>query len=310
MQDRRVIAAAVTQTAPPSAAKARDPVLSALPRSGKTALVIEANAIRNSPLGELLIGCMSARGGGDFSRIREELGIDVLTDLDRVAISEEGLILAGNFKGARWDKMQPGASARAYRENSVVYAQASSDEQMPRGGEVVGRWGDQMIVVGDSVGQLHSILDRVESPQSSEPPAIPEDATYGEIYGVLAVDELAKLVPGDEAALRDGILGAAQHIELHVDTRDDVSIVAQVRGSDPAKLADLEKLINGLLSAARIRAQAQQDSALPDLLDLARVVPRANQLDVELALPLEFLKRHLAWCTHPDGLEDTQTVRN
>src|SRR5215471_1388076 len=95
----------------PVNAKTRDPVLRALPPAGKTALVIEASAIRNSPLGELLIQCM-ARGGDDaFDRFRDEAGIDLLTDLDRVAISEEGMIFSGNFKNARWGRLQEQAAS-------------------------------------------------------------------------------------------------------------------------------------------------------------------------------------------------------
>jgi len=41
------------------------------------------------------------------------------------------------------------------------------------------------------------------------------------------------------------------------------------------------------------------------LLDLARVVPRSDGFDLELALPLPFLQKQLAACGHA-GAEDAQ----
>src|SRR5215471_3552264 len=58
MQERSARPLPIAGAALARVAKSRDPVLSALPPAGKTALVIEANAIRNSPLGELLIQCL------------------------------------------------------------------------------------------------------------------------------------------------------------------------------------------------------------------------------------------------------------
>jgi hypothetical protein len=57
--------------------KKRDPVLDALPREqGKTAIVIEANAIRHSPLGQLLLECMMPGAGNDLERFKKETGVD------------------------------------------------------------------------------------------------------------------------------------------------------------------------------------------------------------------------------------------
>jgi len=286
-RNARPLAIAAAALAPVNA-KTRDPVLRALPPAGKTALVIEANAIRNSPLGELLIQCLARRGDDSFNRFRDEAGIDLLKDLDRVAISDEGVILSGNLENFRWGKLR---------------------EQAADGldGPALGRWRDEIIVVANSGSELSSILGRLDAPSTSEP-AIPEEATYGEIYGVLAADELAKLVPHDQPRLGP-LRDAVQRVELHVDARDDVAIVAQVRGPNPAQLSDLEKAISGLLSAGRLRAQAEGNRELAELLDLARVVPKGARFDLELALPQQFIERHLTWCRDERRTEDRRTAR-
>ncbi len=312
MRDRQIPAsnAAAALGAP---VKSRDPLLAALPRAGKTALVIEANAIRHSPLGELLIQCHAREGGDVFARVRNESVIDLLTDVDRLAISEEGVIVSGNFKNARWDALPGDSSPRRYGSEGVAYSQdfieaTGDDESAPR--QALGRWGEQMIVVASSGGQLRSIFDRLDGRVRNEPPAISEDMTYGEIYGLLASDALVEFLPQDQIGVTDLLRQAAPQIELHVDAREDVAIFAHVRGGDRAQLTDLEKSIAGLLSAARLQAQVGNDAALRQLLDLARVVPRSDGFDLELALPLPFLRKHLATaCGHP-GAEDAQrTVR-
>ncbi len=74
---------------------ASDPLLAALPRGkGKTAVVLEANALRHSPIGELLLECLYRDGGEQLKQLQERTGIDPLTDLDRLAITDEGLVLS------------------------------------------------------------------------------------------------------------------------------------------------------------------------------------------------------------------------
>jgi hypothetical protein len=320
IQDRQAPASnAAVAPAPGAPVKSRDPVLSALPRAGKTALVIEANAILHSPIGELLIQCFAREGENGLAQFRDESGIDLLTDLDRVAISEEGVIVSGNFKNARWDTLPGDSSPRSYGSDGVAYSQAfteaAGDDQPSDPRKALGRWGEQMIVVASSAGRLRAIFDRLDGRARSERPAISEDMTYGEIYGifasdVLASDALAEFIPPEQTGLIHLLRQAAPQVELHVDARDDVAIFAHVRGSDRALLTDLEKAIAGLLSASRLQAQTGKDTTLLELLDLARVTPRGDGFDLELALPLSFLQKQLgAACGHRSAEDAPRTVR-
>jgi hypothetical protein len=276
------------------AARPRDPVMRALPRAGRTAVVIEANAIRHSALGERLIECLSRQGDDPLRRFQSEFGIDPLTDLDRIAVSEEGLIVSGNLRNARLGALEQEMPSQAYGESGVVYQQpAGTSGRSSR--EALGRWGDQLFVVG-SAEQVQAMLDRVEAPSLDQPPAISEEASYGEIYGTLAVEQLAKMLPAGEAAINDELLRTIRSVELHVDVRDDVAMVLQVTGSDRSQLSELQKAIDGLLAAARVKASTQEDRNLSELLDLAKVSARGDRLDLELALPVQFLERQLAWC--------------
>jgi hypothetical protein len=81
----------------------RDPVLTALAPKAEVNLVLEASAIRDTPVGELLLRCLSrSPGNGQLEQWKRQ-GLDWVRDLDRLALSDEVVILSGNFGNARWD---------------------------------------------------------------------------------------------------------------------------------------------------------------------------------------------------------------
>jgi hypothetical protein len=70
------------------------------------------------------------------------------------------------------------------------------------------------------------------------------------------------------------------------------------RGPDGEKVTDWE-VLGAALSLARLKAQADVDEKLSELLDYARVSPGGTGFSLELALPMAFLDKHLAFCREP-----------
>ncbi len=154
-----------------------------------------------------------------------------------------------------------------------------------------------MIVMGKSPSEVKDVIDRLEGRTSStEQPLISETQTYGEIYGVVSAEDLARMLPPGQSLLADKLRAAAQNIELHVDTQQDVAITADVTGPNGAEVKDLGKALGGALSLARLKAKAEGDTEAEALLDYARVNPSDGSFKVEMALPLEALKKQLAFC--------------
>src|SRR5262249_41958713 len=81
----------------PGAPATRDPLLAALPGTGQLAVVVEANALRHSPIGELLLKCLSRSERDELAALKEKVGIDPLQDIDRVAVTSEGMLVSGFF---------------------------------------------------------------------------------------------------------------------------------------------------------------------------------------------------------------------
>ena len=118
---------------------------------------------------------------------------------------------------------------------------------------------------------VKEVLEQVEGGGPDEPPVISEGSTYGEMYGVLSVEQLAQMLPPDQAELAQRLAEVAETVELHMDASSDVAMVAQVSGPDAAKVTDLGKSLGAALSLARLKAQADGKKDLAQLLDFAKV---------------------------------------
>ena len=285
---------AVGEDPPFVPARPRDPVLAALPTEVKGGVVVvEANAIRHSPVGELMVECLLSRDdGASLKQLRDQMGIDPLEAVDRVAMSEEGLVVSGHFGPAKWKEIFP-EGGRAFGSEGTIYAPAVGSKE---GGMRVAVWRDQVVIFADSDEQAELALDRIEGRGLHAPPVIDEHMTYGEIYGVLSAAQLADMLPPDQKAIADKLRDAAERIELHVDTTRDVGVVADVRGPSGRDTKDLGKTLGAALAVGRLKAQAEGDADLAELLELARVVPGGDDFRLELGLPLEFLQKHLKDC--------------
>lgn len=282
----------------------RDPVLAALPRGkGKTAIVIEANAIRYSPLGEMLLECLMRRGGEKLEKFKQETGVDPLQDLDRMVLTDEGVIISGNFGDKRLRDLlgRGGSTNYDYGDGARLFeARPPPPSDRPRmvdpTGPSMGLWNNQMLVFGETPDGVKAIIDRVEGRGPDEPPVIPEGSTYGEMYGVISMEQIKKLIPPDQQELAARLGEVAENVELHVDTRSDFAMTAQVKGEDAAKISDLGKSLGGALSLARLKAQADGKTELAQFLDYAKVRPDGSEFKMELAMPIEAIKQQLSFC--------------
>ncbi len=272
----------------------RDPLLSALPPDPPRGVVVfEANALRHSRLGELFLGCL---GEGDRSAIEDlkRVGIDPLKDVDRVAVMPDGVVVSGFFDTVRWDQVFAGAAAASRGGEGIVYRWPAPPEG---DGMAAAVWRNQLLVMGEDPAAVEAALDRVEGRAPARSP-IAEQATYGEMYGVLPGRMLRELVPevGGSDDLARRLAEVAGRIELHADAMNDVAVTARVSGDDRAALDDLARALGAALALARLKAQASGDRTLGDLLEHARVARGDEAFSLELALPAGTLERWFAGC--------------
>jgi hypothetical protein len=269
----------------------RDPLLAALPPGARTAVVLEAAAIRDSPLGRLFLRCAFRDGGDRLEELKTKHGFDPVNSIDRVAMSEDAEIVTGAFGGVDWAGMfggEGGATSRAYGSSGTIYDTGSDGGFAP----ALATWGDGMLLMGPNADALQRAIDRVEGRGTAAPPPISPGDAYGEAYGVLSADSLAGMLPDDlDAKLR----ATAQHIGLHVDARDehDVLMVADVDGPDGPGVDDLGRSLGAAMAVGRVKARAEGDEDMRELLGVSRIVPHDGTFRVEVALPLDLLERKM-----------------
>ncbi len=292
---------AVLPPAPPSAEPARDvepgrkrdPLLWALPPDpSRPVVVFEANALRHSRLGELFLGCLGEEERKAIDDLRR-LGIDPLKDVDRVAVTPDGVAVSGFFDRVRWGEVFGGTAGERYGSEATLYASAEA----PGDPFAAAVWRNQLLLLGPNRDGLQAALDRIEGRAPVAPP-IPEAATYGEVYGVLPGEALRALVPPGTGSgdLARRLAEVASRVELHADAMNDVAVTARVSGDDRAALEDLARALGAALAVARVKARADGERELAELLDHARVARGGEGFSLELALPAELLERWFAGC--------------
>jgi hypothetical protein len=276
------VAAVVLPDQPPP--RPRDPVLAAMPHEVKQlAMVVEANALRNSDLGDAMVACFMAGAPGALDEARDA-GFDPLSQLDRVSLFDETLMMTGNFSGVRLPS-----------ESTETYGDATLFHQTEQTAAV---WRGQAMLFG-APEDVKQAIDRLEGRGPSEPPALNEASAYGELYGLLKPDAMAKLFDGVDPKLSEFMKVAAQSVELHVDAMHDVGVVADVKGGDPAQVNDLRRMMGGAVAAARARAVAEGHPEAAEVLDLSRVMGAegdGKSFRLELGLPYDLLKAQLDRC--------------
>jgi hypothetical protein len=281
-------AAAPAPYAPGASTGRRDPLLVSLPvREDGLVVVFEANALRHSRLGERFIACLEARNPGDLARFQQESGIDPLKDVDRVAFLEDAIVLAGYFQNVRWDRLK--TAPVAYGNGRIWHD----------GNEWLGAWGDGLIVLAEHEESVRRAIDQLEGRAPIPPSSFGEDLAYGEVYGVIPGASARRILGADERGIGGKLASIASRVELHVDAMQDVAAVVRVHGDDVDGLQDLAKTIGGALAVARLKAQAESDPELADLLEYAEVKPAGNSFSMQLAVPADRLERWFADCARP-----------
>lgn len=281
----------------------RDPVMTALARpEGGSTLVLEANVLLHSPVGEMILACMDAEAKKAVDDVRARFGVDLFSSIDRVAVQQGLLVVSGHFAEAEWEAIFEGMAGAEHGDRGMIYAPPVTEilpegRQPPSSEPTIGVWNDELVFIGDSPQEVQDAIDRLEGAAPPGPPPIADEQAYGEIYGAVRAEDFTQLLQaGEQSELADLLKRAAEQVELHVDARDDVALVARARGPDTQAMDELSRALGGALSLGRIKARRDGDDDLADLLEHARVTPFEGDSTVELALPQESLRQWLGDC--------------
>ncbi len=268
----------------------RDPLLVAL--SGAAAdgshVVFEVAELKDTPIGKIVTDCLARAEKNPFDELEDESGLDAMDSVERVAVAEDLFLLEGDFASADFDKLFEGMDQTTHGD-TVVYSHPDKP------GSSAAVWNGEMLIFAENEDTFDEAIGLLEGDVPYDETVLNEDDSYGEIYGNLDVDDAADMFPSDNE-VGQRFSDIAEAVELHVDASDDVAMWANVTGSDNDELNELARSMGGLLSLGRIKARAEGQDDLAELLDFASVDPGEGDFEMEVALPLEYLEEKLADC--------------
>jgi hypothetical protein len=290
-------------------APAVDPVLTALATTRKgSAVVFEANALRNAPVGQLALECfLNTREEGEenpLQKLRDEARVDITRDLDRVAVMDEGVVLTGHFAQARWDRLlkDENTRPRPYGVNATVH---EPQERVGRDGrryppsakaEVLATLGDNLVYVGTGLANTQGVMDTLEGRSPAPAPLLTPDMIYGDVYGVIAAEHVGELLPFEQHELAELLPKVMHHVVLHVDAARDVRVTAELKGVDPTRADELAAMIDAGLVLSRMKATKRGNVLVAKVLERLHLVRDGAGLRLEADVPLAMLEQELAWC--------------
>lgn len=281
---------------PPRREAVHDPIQRAMNVPGGGAVFVEVNAIRHSELVERLLRCRGEEAGGELERMRDELGIDPLEDLDRVAMHQDVLAASG-FLGDL--KLPPAAGeALPYGDGAQLYEWPTGDEEQG-GTAYLGRVGEDLLILAKSADDVKAAVDRVEG-RGPPPEPLPAHLTGSEIYGRIGPELIQSLSgPGSDplfGKLEELVEGGTARVLVD----EHVSVSLDFEAKSPEDADDLAKALGGALAAVRQQAKGKGDEELAALLEQARVLPQGGgRFGVDVAVPGDLILKGMG--CGPDG---------
>jgi hypothetical protein len=275
-----------------------EPLLRAAAAPGTSVVVLfEVSALRHSLAGQLLLDCLASLDEADdgpslaLGELREQ-GLDLLQDLDRVAFVDGTVMASGDFSRVNWDTLLSFTTRETYGTDG----QLRSSHTGAVGAEVpvFATWGTKLALLAPTRGAARAALDRVEGRSRTEA-LLSESEAYGDVYGMLRGTALRFLFGPSSPPLSAHLQAAARSVEFHLDATGDLLLVATVRGDDPGRLRALAQALTDAL-AQQVSEAAGSRTA--EFLERAQVTVRANEVDLEVTIPLDVLRKQLGACGH------------
>lgn len=285
-QQRRAAATSPSPSTTPTPAPStstRDRLTRALssPAQGG-AVVFEVNALRHSPLVDALLKCRAQQQGDEMAGLdllKNELGIDVTEDVDRVALDAEVLAVSGFFdKLALPPELGDG---EGYGDGGRIYTMADD-----KGGTAyLAKLGSDLVMTSTSEDELKAAIDRAEGRKEAAG-TFPEGVVGGEVYGMVGPALLQSLVGMGGGGQLDGLAGMLTTTKVRMAVDDAAAVSLDIGTKSPEDGAELAKALGGAVAMARSRAASDGQQELAAMLEQARVVPNDDgSIAFDLAVP-------------------------
>jgi hypothetical protein len=274
-------AAAATPVAPspPALPKRADPITSFVLKPAPYVALVHVNALLNTPLFARIKDCQPD-AWQQMTAAMAQLGIDVERDVDRLAMTVEGMAVSGFF-------------AEKPIAQNIASHWAGMEESSHRGETLwlspdfgVAQVGN-LLLIGPR-GSMTRLLDRALDPAPAS--ADPEDL-YGDVF--VRTDLTGLYGPDSRGGADDpdavrAVLGKLSGVTLRGNVWDVVALSLDGTPRAGENTADLVRMARGAISLFRQQLDPA-DVELATLASLAKVDSSGEGLRIDLALPVNDL---------------------
>jgi len=257
--------------------------------------LVHVNALLNTPLFDRIRQCLPEQWG-QFTETAARMGIDLERDVDRLAMSQDGMALSGFFEGKPIARTIAGlwrdAEERQYRGQSIWISKHAGIAQA-----------GNLLLTG-TADSMERLVDR-----ALDPP--PQGADPYDVYGdVFMRSDLTDLRgSGSAGGSRDpaqAILDGLSGVTVRANVWDMVALSIEGKPQVGRNVADLAAMARGAISLAREQLDPSEVE-LATLAELAKVTGSGDALNIDLALPMNdiFDKLHFP-CPGAQGAGQAQ----
>ncbi|HYS09509.1 MAG TPA: hypothetical protein VEP66_12225 [Myxococcales bacterium] len=284
---------------PPAPQPARsvkpDPMTSFVLQPSHNVALVHVNALLNTPLFDRIRQCLPEQWG-QFTETAARMGIDLERDVDRLAMSQDGMALSGFFEGKPIARTIAGlwhdAEERQHRGQSIWISKYAGIAQV-----------GNLLLTG-TADSMERLVDR-----ALDPP--PQGADPYDVYGdVFMRSDLTDLRgSGSAGGSRDpaqAILDGLSGVTVRANVWDMVALSIEGKPQAGRNVADLAAMARGAISLAREQLDPSEVE-LATLAELAKVTGSGDALNIDLALPMNdiFDKLHFP-CPGAQGTGQAQ----
>ncbi len=270
-----------------------DPVERALGLGDRGVMIIDYSKLRHSELVDRMLRCRGGKAIAGLDQLRDETGIDLDRDVDRVGFSDEVVVVRGRLGGvdfSRWSDARVPIAA-----DLVGWRMGDASD-----GLVVARVEEHLLLMGHDIDELRAAWMRIQGQAPVPEPLPPRPVGVG-LFARFPGDWVTRFMGGGggedggedgggEGSLDRALAMALEQGQLQLSVDDAVAASIDLKTKTPAQAIDLAKAIGAALSVARFEAARRDEHQIARLLDQARVLAAGDgRFGLDVALPGELL---------------------
>jgi hypothetical protein len=256
-------------------------------------IVVDLSKLKNTRIGDRALACLANTRRVELESAREEWGVDLLSDVRRIAFADEFVLMAGQVGSVQKAGIPANTSWERYGAQGKVF---DSERAAPSGRPHAGLWGNELFVVSRDLDDIYDAIDIAEGWETEKGRFTHSN---GVIYGTLEPGQLIRSLGLSEylesvVPLLDKLVRSVDfELLVHQGVLVKTELVLYRKETRDILLIGLEGLRDILVR----KSDAFGYFELSEIIDSVSVTWRSGSIFLEWEMPLGFVKQELSRCS-------------